>query len=245
MADGYAWQQRPLAAGIQISVATSFLGATSEAGTIGCFVRKKSHGISADDAIYMLTAAHVLKPSLKDSKLGDSIDNVVHQPVVAGWINAVGKFAPADYVWSRTLDAGLAKVDPGIGWSNYVWKIGPVAGVREPVLYELVMKCGRTTGRTYGKIDSLTYQKQADSGPIHDLLQISYCPDSQVPVSASRPKGDKLNDSDHFVSEGDSGAVIIGQDQKIVGLIHASIGGDGLACNIMKVMEELGVELAV
>lgn len=236
------WRERPLAGGIQIAV-SGFLGVNQAAGTLGCFVRKKNGGISADNPVYILTAAHVLKPALKDPNLTIPIDKAVHQPRAAGWDNLVGTSITENLIWSSTIDAGLVKVDPSIGWRNYIWKIGQVKGVRAPVMGELVMKHGAATGRTYGTVVNTNYHLAGNGGPSEDLIQINFRPDSEI-GDPTEPK-EKQNDSDRFALEGDSGAVVVGQDQMMVGLIHASENGDGVACKMVNVMEGLGVALAV
>lgn len=223
----YVWKERPLAAGIQIAVA-GFGGFNIAPGTIGCFVRQgpKPRVVEADSPPYLLTAGHVLKPQKKGGIT--PIDARVYQPEPAGWINGVATTSEVHY--AGTLDAGIALLDDDTKHRNYVWKIGDIKDIADPVDGMIVQKHGRTTGRTVGRITMSSYTY----GDFHDLIQITF------------DKDNPANNAGRFGSEGDSGAPIMTGDGRLVGILHAvdDDGSGGYACKIRNIFNEMRLSLA-
>ncbi|MDQ1902267.1 hypothetical protein RAH32_17740 [Paracoccus sp. WLY502] len=223
----YVWKERPLAAGIQIAVA-DFMAVHTACGTIGCFVRQrpKSGIAAADNPPYLLTAGHVLMPQKKGGIT--PVDQRVYQPAPVGWINGVASTSEVHYEGS--IDAGIALLDSDTGFRNYVWKIGDIKGIADPVDGMIVSKHGRTTGRTVGLVTMSSYTY----GGFHDLFQITFNAD------------DPANNSSRFGSEGDSGAPIMTGDGLLVGILHAvdEDGSGGYACKISNIFDAMRLSLA-
>src|SRR3712207_7562161 len=69
-----AFETRPVACGVQIT-RSGFLGAHQYKGTTTCYVHLKG----VDNVAYLLSAAHVLDPKLKDTSYVP-YDDIVYQP---------------------------------------------------------------------------------------------------------------------------------------------------------------------
>lgn len=227
--EGYSWVQRPLAGGVQIARA-GFLGVEQRLGTLGCFVRQVQSGIHADDPVFLLTAGHVLDPSLKDGF--NPIDSVVHQPTASGYTNEVATVDKDNVVYGGSVDAGIAMLSDGVKYQNYVWKFGNIKGITDPVDGMIVMKHGRSTGRTIGQVVKSSYAVNTGKVFFTDLFQINFLPESPD------------NNSKVFAEEGDSGAPIMTGDGLLVGLLHAAEADGGIGCKISNIFKRLNLKLA-
>jgi hypothetical protein len=120
------------------------------------------HVKDVDNVAYLLSAAHVLDPKLKDTSYVP-YDDIVYQPYSLKRIGFTG--SNARLVLKDKVDAGLARLDDGIQPRNYVWKLSnldgiapvePPPGIPPPYGPE-VAKHGIATGRTYGWIRDSIY----------------------------------------------------------------------------------------
>jgi Trypsin len=221
-------KQRPVQCGLEIGVKT---GVTAwYLGTAGCFVRKNTSGPPAS-AVTLLTAAHVLYP--EDAP---NYSDVVYQPGPSVFSdNSIGLKLSGDYVYNDTVDAGLVSLDDGIGYSNYVLEIGSITGTADANPGDHVKKTGRTTGFTSGTIrNESPYSARFEDGVwLNELLII----DPEKPYTM-------------FCDQGDSGAPLINDAGRIVGLVIAKTSGNygnnsaGTMCTISNVFEALNLQLA-
>ena len=136
------------------------------------------------------------------------------------------------------VDAAVATLSGGLsrGSRCAVIEIGDIVGAREPNLGEPVRKRGQMTGLTFGIVDALHATETVGFGnpPVdrtfHDLIEI-------------RPlAGRNLR----FSREGDSGAAIVGDDRRVVGLLFSGVDKDGglsLANHILTVFRKLDIRI--
>jgi hypothetical protein len=123
------------------------------------------------------------------------------------------------------VDAALARPNNVRDVSPAIYNIGRVAGHTVPRLGARVKKSGRTTGLTYGTITILRAYVQVNYGNLGTLTF-----DDQIVI---QPRG--------FSAGGDSGSLIVDQNNAAVGLLFAGSPVFTLANPIVKVMQELGI----
>jgi hypothetical protein len=160
---------------------------------------------------------------------------------------------PASYY----LDCGIAHVDTcysswcdtncGVGWRNEIKGLGigtsedkdalaGIARVRNADLPPggdyVVYKVGRTTGRTVGKVKdaAATIHNQATNTDRHNCVLVDHL-------------GPNCENGTRFSDEGDSGAVIVNEQRKVIALLFGGnpAGVDGHGCHIHPVVDALGV----
>lgn len=231
------------------------------AGTLGCWVKR---GTGAES--YILSNNHVLANS-NDADLGDSILQPGPydggQEAIAGLtdyvkINFVGEAdggcSLAKAVVSvlnglaRTLgrstrvavreigqptpnlvDAAVARAAKEEFVAPIVEHIGPVVGIRDLDLGDQVTKVGRTTDQTTGVVEAIDGSTQVSYG---DTKVAEFA--EQVFIRA---------DSGEFSAGGDSGSVILTEDNYLSGLLFAGGEGVTVANRIANVLSLLGIRL--
>jgi hypothetical protein len=231
---------RPLQCGGAISRALWFGGPAS--GTIGCFVSDRLQdnirsqvgrpGFAATQHVYLLSAGHVLNPK------GDTVDDLIHQPKPAAYLNRVAEIVKDRCVTSGAVDAGLARLDDGIEWKNDVYQVGTIDGIRRVVLGDTVWKQGITTGLTSRTVQAINYYTNNVKG----YEGIQFGPNMQI--GPSNPYRDP------FSSSGDSGALVWVRDEnpqggellRAVGLLMSGAEGYCTACHLDTVFERLNIE---
>jgi hypothetical protein len=247
----YTTYERPIKGGAQIA-RPGPAGATQYLGTATCSVRLNDSAGNEVDADYLLSAAHVLWPTLKD-KSYKPINNDVHQP----YSGMPGK-GPTDIAFvgdnqdrwmlsgpgvAQTVDCGLARIKDGYQPNNYVMHIGqldhPSTGVDRigwsPT--QQVAKFGRATGRSYGIVHGISEPGMlgAYSNPNIELIDLFEI----TPVDPPNK----------FCDEGDSGSPVVvpiaGGHATLVGILIGarSVNGTvmGIACKIENVFQALNI----
>jgi hypothetical protein len=254
----YTSYERPITGGAQIA-RVGLGGAMQYPGTATCSVRILSQGqeVPVD---YLLSAAHVLWPTLKDKSYKPG-SNDVHQPY-AGMPFAPG---PTDIAYvgdnqdrwmlsgpgvAQTVDCGLARIKDGYQPSNYVMHTGQLdhpnnTGVSRitysPTLD--VQKYGRATGRSSGVVHGISEPGMLGSysNPnieLIDLFEIT-----------------PIDPPNKFCDEGDSGSPVVvpysdptdpkGGHATLVGILIGarSVNGTvmGIACKIENVFQALNI----
>lgn len=223
---------RPLIGGAKIinqnaldeKVDTSSAISTSS-GTLGCFAERTSN-----NDIVMLTCAHVL--SFGGSTTGD----VVGQPsppteVCCCRCGFVGEIVDINNN-GTTVEAGLVKLKSGILYENSILEIGSVRGSATAVLGERIRKRGKSTGLTVGTVSDIAYSTTVtfvDGGS-------SYTFTDQIKVDVQAPYT-------KFSANGDSGAVYINEQNRVVGLHMAGVGNDGVGNKIANVESVMGITI--
>ncbi|MFC3892232.1 hypothetical protein ACFOWZ_12165 [Lentzea rhizosphaerae] len=191
------------------------------AGTLGAFV------VTRDDArkVLGLTTFHV--GCVDDSwSVGDEF---VHPSRVDGGVPGADQVAVLDRaaLAGSVCAAGLRMGARPI--RAEVLDVGAITGSAEAVVGSTVRKRGRTTGLTHGVITSADATLRLDFG---DGLGVRTLRD-QIRVYSSERFGD----------HGDSGAVLVDADNRVVGLYVAGTGPTGYANPVGPVLRQLDVEL--
>lgn len=191
------------------------------AGTLGAFV------VTNDSArkVLGLTTFHV--GCVDDSwSVGDEF---VHPSRVDGGVPGADQVAVLDRaaLAGSVCAAGLRMGARPI--RAEVLDVGAITGSAEAVVGSTVRKRGRTTGLTYGVITSTDATLRLDFG---DGLGVRTLRD-QV----------RVHSSERFGGHGDSGAVLVDADNRVVGLYVAGSGQAGYANPVGPVLRQLDVEL--
>ncbi|HYI09826.1 MAG TPA: hypothetical protein VEK57_12250 [Thermoanaerobaculia bacterium] len=247
-----------LRGGIQIEAFTS-------PGTLGCIATKDGRPVG-------LTNAHVLIGVSKKGKAGQDVGQPVLSSCCSG--RKIGRVGETHYTMTRdaataakahSLDAGLIELLTGVTYLNEI-QIRP-SGVPEPsdlpVAHLLngsrripdeeihskaevrptVWKRGAATGETKGIIACYSEKLPSEGNcyafskePIGDLGMVFY---DQYLIRSVNNKP--------FATDGDSGSVVLDQQNRVVALLWGWIEekGMGLATPIGVVLDALGIEIPV
>jgi hypothetical protein len=239
---------------------------TGQSGTIGYFCTRKSK-LPRRKEIYLLSNSHVFA-DLRKGIVGD--DDLIMQPSPGepGSNRPIGtlvNFSPLDF-YSDTnepnhIDAAIATL-----WGPHQHKpllplIGPVKGYvskKDIEIGEAVCKFGRTTGYTGGHIFSI----YLDIWIRYDRTRQSAFFENQLLIKSALPEFQQ------FVAKGDSGSLLVDENQHAIGLIFGGtsevppntevmpqrdpatgkperVEGYGIANPISEVMERLKIELVI
>lgn len=215
----------PLAGGISVGPCRLVRGQVF-VGTLGAIVKDNASGEPL-----LLSNFHVLCVD-KTWAVGDALS----QPGVpdSGRCprTVVGNLLRASL--GEQVDCAVANVTRGTTCA--VAEIGPLKGQGLAALGDVVRKRGRTTGLTYGVVDTVdltvTMSYGGDIGDITLTNQIGIRPDSTRNVK--------------FGDRGDSGSVLVNDRSEVVGLYAAGSSGDegyGLANPIGPVLTALNVSI--
>jgi galactitol-specific phosphotransferase system IIB component len=210
---------RPLKGGIEI-----YENGSKGMGTMGCVVKK-------DGAYYGLSNEHVL------GKVGKEVKQPYSDPCCdcCCCSDIVGKISAS--VNNGHVDAAIFKINSDIGWKNEIVDMeGYIQGwvdVDETFLEKKVIKRGRTTGFTRGKISLINYTCLTENGQKKDQIKIN-----------------KIAGEDKYIDHGDSGSITLLEENnkaKVIGLNYAGAtdGSYGVANRIKEVISTLGIEFMV
>lgn len=223
---------RPLVAGI------SAAHVNVTAGTLACFCRSTALGDEASD-IFVLSNNHVLGDT-NVARRGDEIyqpgpsdDGGPTDQIAEFWRMVDIRFG-GDI--ANNVDAAIAKLISGKDYDIDICNIGSPTGSVAAIEDMLVVKHGRTTGLTEGRIvdvscDQLVNMDHSDASVVARF-------ENQIRIDAVNPLA--------FGKGGDSGSLVLEKEtRRAVGLYFAgpSSGEYGLANPIGKVLEELNIEL--
>jgi hypothetical protein len=194
-------------------------------GTLGALVTDRA---GAGDVL-ALTTFHVA--CVDDAwQVGDEM---VHPSRVDGGRCARDVVATlARAALSGSVDGAAVLLRPDRRYQPMITQVGPVTGTASPVLGGVVRKRGRATGLTVARVASVDATLSVDYG---DGLGVRTLRD-QVRVAAVGGR---------FGDYGDSGAVLVDADNRIVGLYFAgdACGSVGYANPIARVLDELDVDV--
>ena len=177
-------------------------------GTLGCIVTK----IKEDQLqYYILSNNHVLSeegelplgtPIIQPS---DFFGGTIKNDKVASLSNVVKlKYIEENKKPSNYVDCAIARLIDGIPISNEIIDIGKINGVANPIVNSNVKKVGFVTGLTEGSITSIGVTIEMDfNKPILFKEQI-------------------VANLDH--SNGDSGSIVLNEDNKAIGILCAGSG---------------------
>lgn len=214
----------PVKGGISIGPERSVNGYVF-AGTLGCMVKDKASGQSR-----LLSNFHVMAVN-SDWEKGDLMVQPSRVDGGSAPKDSVGTLAKANL--SDDVDGALCTLS-GRNYDCSIVDIGDIKGTAGAVLNKPVRKRGRTTLLTHGFVDS-----------INGSIKINYGDDignkilkDQIGIRPDTSNNKKF--SDH----GDSGSVVVDNDNKIIGLLFAgSEDGYTYINRISNVMDELDIQI--
>jgi hypothetical protein len=211
---------RPVSFGAGIS------HAQGELGSLGCLVTKPE-----DDALYVLSACHVLALSGK-AALGDLIMEPSRPDHATAPLAVLTDFEPLkDDGTPNLFDAAIARLNRKTDVKVEVPLIGFHPHPVNAVKFQCVRKYGAGTGETLGVITAPRFRVTLELGTG------SYLFENVIQVSGV---------GGPFSTGGDSGALVVNaRSKRPIGLI---IGGDGFSTflsPIKLVLEHFGVQLAI
>ena len=215
-----AWD-RPVYPGLPLSVSGGLVG------TLGAIVRDQMDG-----SRFVLGTSHVL--------YAGSYGATVFQPRPCDQEGCdcnrvgVGARSRCDVVLSAGhryfVDCAVARLDSGVGWDPAVAGQA-IAGVGQARPGMRVWKVGASSGRTSGVVMDDRHQEVAKVGDGYQLVT------NQLLIQA-------LPGGERFSTAGNSGAVVLDEEARVVGLLWAaSPSGYSLACPINPVLETLAVQV--
>lgn len=221
---------RPLEIGVSVGHYKRF------AGTLGCFVRRKG-----ESETLILSNNHVLA-NQNDANIHDVIIQPSRTDGGTTRENSVARlqdFVRLDPRGNNFVDAAIAAVEPSVDFGTDLTTldgIGNLTGVYTgEVSTDLrVAKVGRTTGTTWGYISSIELDIRSN---YHGNVDYRFSGVLQIEGENGKSFSDK----------GDSGALVVTEDGKAIGLIFSGSQPDNTvyACSINMVMDQLNIELAL
>jgi hypothetical protein len=251
-----------LTGGIQITIGEGY-------GTLGCFVTRDAEP-AGNKKIYLLSNHHVIiaKNGVVGTRVGQpstpsgsrcclcyDIAEVFcgEEGTNTGSPATLGPvLTPAGA--GNQIDAAIAKLlgqdaaDPKtVYFSNSIEEIGPVFGSSFGVLPgDRVRKRGRTTGLTFGKVETTV-------GYSISLIDKEHPSDPPVVYPDGLIKISPLAESPLMANEGDSGSAIVNSMNQVIGLLFSVPGtvsggvvtpsGEAVACRIQNVGVRLGISV--
>jgi hypothetical protein len=224
LAQADAGQYETLVGGISIGPCRP-IGGTVLGGTLALPVMDKATGKAM-----VLSNFHVLCGDLSWT-VGDSITQPARIDQGRCPSSAVASLQRG--VLNENADCAVAEVTARTVSSEIV-EIGEVKGANVVSIDDPVRKRGRTTGLTYGFVDSVDVTAIINYPGIGEITLTK-----QIDVRPDTARNAKFSDS------GDSGAAVVNDAGEIVGLHFAGNAADGHgACNpIAAVLTELNVEI--
>jgi hypothetical protein len=215
-------RHRPLVGGVSVASSRFLASGTVPVGTLGAIVTD-----SFDPSVrYGLSNHHVLCGDM-GRQVGDPI--VQPEPSLLGILQ--GDAAGRLHAWSfpettadGVVDAAIFTLDPGLESRPEIVELGPVSGTVAARHGMLVSKRGRTTGRTFGWISGVSGSYSLDFPrlpPVGNPRSTARTLKEQIQVHVDFPQ------SIVFGESGDSGSVVVGEENRVVGLYWAS-GTDAL-----------------
>lgn len=202
------------------------------AGTLGCIVKKRN----GSPGSYLLTNAHVIA---RDGIA--ALSSPVFQPAQVDERSApAGSFAELSEVvpfefspskYNNLVDAAIARIRRPSTAASMIIGIGAPAGVVAAARGMLVQKSGRSSDLTHGKVRD-----------IHFRTHLQYERDTMGNIGWVGFKDQIL--VTRFSQEGDSGALVLNQENMAVGLLFAGSEQVSICNSIQNVFELLDLEFA-
>lgn len=218
---------RPLAGGGQLEAAGT--------GTLGMIVLTTAGGTPPAGTPVILTNSHVAPREGKP----------VWQPSSPWYCckccecGDVGRVVTSRM--NTQIDAAIATLNSDVRFTHEILEVGAVRGWTSATTMaagDVVFKRGRTTKLTEGRFSSATGSTLRD-GSILFTNQIRVT--SPLPVAPATTQVP-------FQLGGDSGAVLLDDQQRVIGLMHAAVlpaGVEAYACRIENVRSALNIDIPV
>lgn len=226
--------RRPLEAGLSVGLAGQV-----DAGTLGFIVEdgERYYALSNNHVLANVNRAQADDPVVQPGALDRT-------PSKSALIGALHHWVPISFQRQNEVDAAIAQIFDDLdfyeGWTEAL--PGLVRGTRRATRDDLdrpVVKVGRTTGVTRGKITQVEVEPlvvemtRRHDARFRDVIEVMG--EDGVPL---------------FSDDGDSGSLVVGSDRRAVGLLFA--GGDDEQGRpltylnpIETVLARLGVRLAI
>ncbi|MCD3217577.1 hypothetical protein G8S55_09995 [Clostridium botulinum C] len=193
----------------------------SRTGTLGCLVTDGKYN-------YILGNNHILASSNK-AKIGSSIlqpskgdGGVVDLSTVA----TLSKYIPLDFQGKNNLvDSAIARVTSTSIANPNIALVGPLKGVKDASISQPVMKVGRTSALTQGKISQMNAVT---------LLKVS---STMKYILINQIITDRMSD------EGDSGAILLDSKHFALGQLVGASSKKSIFTPIKTVLSSLNVSL--
>ena len=215
----------PLKGGISIGPCRS-IGGYIYTGTLGSIVRDNSTGNPM-----LLSNFHVM--CVDDAwSVGDKMAQPSRVDTGSCPADVVGKLQRASL--GGKVDCAVASHEAR-GHACEIVDLGAVKGTATAVVGSDVRKRGRTTGLTYGKVDTVDLTVSIDYGDGLGVVTLT----KQIGIDVDTSKSSQIGD------KGDSGSVVVDSDMEVVGLYFAgnSTGTYGVANPISEVLTALDVSM--
>lgn len=208
------------------------------AGTIGCYCR--STAVGDDPSLVMALSNNHVFANVNAALAGDPL----YQPgpldggTFTDHFAVLHRFVPIKLGGQQKnrVDAAIGSLLPAIAHDRSICSIGTIAGTMAATEDLQVLKHGRTTGLTEGKVDDIAYSGLV--GMDHDNPNVVALFEDQIRIVSTSLAPVGLG--------GDSGSLVVGKNEsKAVGLYFAgpTNGEYGIANHISDVLQELQVEL--
>lgn len=191
-------------------------GLRISSGTAGAFFTVKN-----DESIYMLSNFHVLL-----YQTGNVGDEIVHPSKAdgSGASEVIGEIFWKGGMKDGEMDAAIAKINYPVNIGKYNRCNIPFEGIMAPKNDDIIRKCGKKTGLTDGEIRSTNCT--FDISTLENENEFNRHRNQVLTTKMSMP--------------GDSGSVIVNEQNKVVGLIYA---GDevsvSFAIDITKIFDKV------
>ena len=243
-----------------------------ETGTLGCLATRGPAGPTQEQ--FLLSAHHVFYDNFADTGAGGDVGA---PNLSCCWICATGKIAEVTAgVATNNLDCAIAKTNGKRPIQQLIPKLGPTLpdrqnadlvmgvaplvdvgqGFMSPIAVDAhVRKVGASSGLTGGTVYALNLPVEADAGTGYPGM------DGQIIVQPNQEEGYHRKDGKYdFAIVGDSGAVLVDDGNRIVGLLSrapffnpnppppykpvpAWVNQGGAANDIHKVMSALNIQI--
>lgn len=221
-----AGRYSPLRGGISLGPCRSVDGFIY-VGTLGCMVRD-----NASNNPMLLTNFHVA--CVDDTwNVGDVMAQPSRNDGGSCPVDAVGELQRAQV--NESVDAAVIRYDTDRRHECEIEEIGDINGTATATVDMAVRKRGRTTGLTYGTVDSVSLSVTLDYGDgIGDVTLRN-----QIGIEVDTVQ------SSMFGTNGDSGSVVVDEHNNVVGLYFAGSpdGTYGVANHIDDVLTAMDVSI--
>lgn len=200
-------------------------GRENSSGTIGAVVMK--NGIR-----YMLSNNHVLARQNR-AKIGEQIvqpGRADTRGIPTEAVAILSQFKPVSFTQNNNFDAAIARYTGYHSFSMVDQAFSPSQVIANARAGQSVMKMGRTTGLTYGTVQSTNVS-----------IKVDFDGETAIFTNQIYIKGD-VGD---FLQAGDSGSLLVTQDgAHPVGLLFAGGEGSAFANPIKPILDYFGVTIA-
>lgn len=219
----------PLTAKIRPIFGGYSIGHLSNTGSVGCLVIEQGN----DGKRLLLSNSHVLAAS-GTARVGDPIyqPGPSEQDTTMDVVARLKWWQPFNFAaeFVNRVDAALAELVDDSWFDPTIFDIGKPKGMRAPVRGMRVQKTGRTTGHTWGEVFD-----------VNARFALPY-PRPDGMGSAEVRFRDQVFCT-RYTASGDSGALVLDEDENAVGLHFAGSDSVSVFSPIQFVLDDLAVQL--